>query len=163
MKDVYKKGQGILLTQEQLLARRKKVHRADEKEPIIVLPEGNDATAIANTKYLCMECSNFDIASGQQAIFDQKFWHRMIHDEKYRGEWFENSKTYGFCKLIGEHRIKPATSKCTMIASDEDSSLEGTPKGIKPIPCKHFVLRRTKGSTMSISRSHTRALDREYD
>jgi len=139
------------------------VARGDEKEPIIVLPEGNDANAIANTKYLCMECANFDIAACQNAIFDQKFWQRMVNDEKYRVEWFEHNATYGFCKMIGEHRVKPATSKCTMVASDEDSSLEGTPAGIKPIPCKHFVLRRTKGSTMSISRSHKRDLDREFD
>lgn len=155
------KGQGLVLTREQLLQRRKKVHRADENQPIIVLPEGNEANLINSTKHICLECSNFDIAAGQHAIFDQKFWHRMMHDEKYRQEWFENSDSYGFCRIIGEHRIKPATSRCTMIASDNDSSLGGTPEGIKPIPCPHFVLRSAKGSTMSISRSHVRELDRD--
>jgi len=163
MNDAYRKGQGIVLTQEQLLARRKKVYRGDEKEPIIVLPEGDEASSIQATRHLCMECSHFDLASGQQAIFDQKFWNRMMEDEKYRAEWFENFKGYGFCRLIGEHRVKPHTSKCTMAAEDEDSSLGGTPAGIKPIACKHFSLRSTKGSTMSISSSHTRGLDRERD
>ena len=152
-------GQGLILTQEQLLQRRKKVERADERDPIIVLPEGNEADLINSTKHLCVECTNFDIASGQRAIFDQKFWHRMVHDEKYRAEWFENSKSYGFCRIIGQHRIKPANSRCTMIGSDMDSSIAGTPEGIKPVPCQHFRERRTKGDTMSISRSGVRGLE----
>ena len=113
MTNTRRPGQGLILTREQLLARRKKVARTDEKEPIIVLPEGDEANLINATKHLCVECSNFDIAAGQHAIFDQKFWKRMMHDEKYRAEWFENSDSYGFCRIIGQHRIKPANSRCT--------------------------------------------------
>ena len=159
--DPYKKGQGLLLTQEQLLKRRKTVHRADEREPIIVLPEGNEADLINKTKHLCYECIHFDLKAGQGAIFDQKFWKRMMIDEKYQAEWFENFEGYGFCRIIGEHRVKPYNSRCTMMAADLDSSLEETPAGIKPVPCGHFAERKITGSTMSISRSHTKGLDHQ--
>jgi hypothetical protein len=155
----HRRGRGLVLTQEQLLERRKKVKRADEQDPIIVLPEGNEAALINATKHLCCECIHFDLKAGQQAIFDQKFWTRMMREEKYRQEWFEHFEGYGFCRIIGEHRAKPHNSRCTLCAGDLDSSLAGTAAGGKPVACPHFTERKVKGDTMSISRSHTRGLE----
>lgn len=147
---------GIVLTPEQLVERRKKIHRADEKSPIIVAPDAKDLQRVLQTGNICGGCAHWRLDQAQQDMIDQRFWERMLQEEKYRNEWFENKGSYGYCQHF-EGRAIPFNAPATNLASDHDASLYNTKKGMEKVPCPMYKER--KGSTMSISRSHTRGLE----
>lgn len=149
------KKTGIVLTPEQLVERRKHIARGDEKNPIIVTPGAKDLQRVFQTRRICGACEFWRNEQAQQDVINQQFWERLLQEEKYREEWLENKGHYGYCDHF-EGRLVPFNAPATNMKSDHDASLNNTKKGMEKIPCEMY--RERKGSTMSISKSHTRGL-----
>jgi len=153
------KNYGEVLTRDQLLARRKNVKRGDDGKPLIVIPDESDIARAKMANRLCMFCQCWNLKAGQDEIGRQDFWHRILRDEKYQQEWFENQNEYGMCEHFPE-RLIPAVCPAVIMKSDLDSSLYGKPEGMHKVECPMFRDRRKHGAKMSISRSHIRELER---
>jgi hypothetical protein len=137
-----------LQTREQMMQQRK--HTADEDgTPLVVLPTESEVGQAISTGRLCMFCKHWDLELGQEECRRQKFWQRMLNDEKYRPEWFEDPRTYGLCKAW-DGRLVPSIAPATCVKSDLDSDLYHQPGGMDKLPCPHFWDKRVHGSGMVI-------------
>jgi hypothetical protein len=136
-------------TREQMMKKRK--HTADEDgTPLVVFPSDSEMALALNSHNLCMFCRNWDHEGGQAAIKEEKFWPRILKEEKYRREWFEaDPNCYGLCKVF-EGRLRPNIAPATCMKSDLDQSLYSKPGGMDQVPCPGWSDKRVHGSRMII-------------
>lgn len=134
-------------SREQMMQKRK--HTADEDgRPLVVYPNDTEMALALQNQHLCMFCRNWDHEGGQEAICKQKFWGRLLREEKYRREWLEaDPKAYGLCKVF-EGRLRPNIAPATCLKSDLDQSLYNKKGGMDQVACPGYIDKRTRGSSM---------------
>lgn len=144
----YRKKGFELQTKEQMMQKGK--HTCDEHgRPLVVLPTESEVGRALTTDRLCMFCNNWDQELGQQECLKQKFWQRMLREEKYKPEWFENPHSYGLCRVF-EGRLIPSIAPATCVASDFNEEIYGKPGGMDKLPCPYYNDKRVVGSKMFI-------------
>lgn len=137
-----------VLTKEQIMRRAEEVTRDGVTgEPLVIIPKESDLGNILETQRICGFCRNWDLELGQQECHRQRFWPRMLREEKYRREWFDNPETYGLCHVF-EGRLIPSLAPAVCMASDLDSSLYGKKGAMDKKECPYFRDRRKGGSRL---------------
>ena len=143
---------GKIVTKEMVRAHLAKMGA----DSLFIKPSENFIKAI-NQSGSHGSCRHFNWEAGQQAMKEQRFVERMLLEERYRAEWFENWQMYGFCDLW-EGRLILANVPALCMRWDLDSSLVNKPEGQKTVPCPHYEERSGKGDKLIISRSAKRSL-----
>lgn len=108
----------------------------------------------------CGICRHFDNEAAMVAMREQKFVERVMKDEKWREEWFNDYSQYGVCWVFSGDsglRLNDPNAQATVAASDLDSSLTpGSAEGMAMQQCPYFVDVTKYGTTMTASRSGVR-------
>lgn len=148
-----------LLTREQIMRRAEEVTR-DEKtgQPLVIIPRDSDLGGVIEAQRICGFCRNWDLELGQVECRRQSFWPRMLREEKYRQEWFDDPGSYGLCHVF-EGRLIPSLAPAVCSAEDMDSGLRGKKGATDKKACPHFRDKRTSGSRMSIGKYHKNNLE----
>lgn len=103
----------------------------------------------------CNICVHHDKDMAAQAMLEQNFIERLIHDERWKADWFDDWRIWGICKAFydGKYaRIVHGDAPATCAASDVDSDKKvGSSEGMEQIPCPHFRNTLEHGDTMHAS------------
>jgi hypothetical protein len=151
-----REGVGKIVTRSQVEDREK---YPKGKEPLIVLPDGEDQTRAIMNNELCCACRNFDRELGQHEMIKQKFVERILLEEKYRREWFSSWGHYGLCHIFESRLIDPmCPAVCS--AGDLDSSLvKGSQEALKKVRCPYYEPKEIKGQRYHFSRTSSSKMD----
>lgn len=154
-----KGGEVKLLTREEIMKRSERF-TTDERtgESLIIIPKDSELGEAITARHTHGCCKHFRLEQGQQDCQDQRFWERMLQDERYRREWFDNPSTYGVCPYF-EGRLMGFLHPALVNAGDLDSSLRGTPAEMEKKQCPYFVDRQRSGSCMVMGRYHKTNLE----
>lgn len=152
-------GRVKLMTREQIMERAENLTR-DERtgEPLVIIPKDSELGEAITARHMHGLCRHFNLDQGQRDCQDQNFWQRMLHDEKYREEWFDRPETYGVCPYF-EGRLMGFYHPALVLAEDLDTSLRGTPKASEKKSCPHYVDRREGGSRMVMGKYYKSDLE----
>jgi hypothetical protein len=138
---------------------QKRKHTADKDgRPLVVLPSDSEVGRALTTQRLCLFCTNWDLELGQEECRKQKFWQRMLKEEKYRPDWFEDPRTYGLCKAF-DGRLVPSIAPATCVASDLNAEKYNKPGAMDKLPCPFYRDKRETGSRMFIGAHAKSKLD----
>jgi hypothetical protein len=152
-------GRVRVMTPQQIAARTERMTRDQETgEPLIVIPDGSPLADAIKKNMMHGACRHFDLQQGQDECLRSQFWQRMMRDEGWRENWFENPGTYGFCALF-DGRLMSAYHPATVRAEDLDSTLRGRKEADEPRVCPFYEDRRARGSTMTMGRYHKTNLE----
>jgi hypothetical protein len=125
----------------------------DEDGPRIVAPKDDPRYQGIIEGRSCLACTHHDKEWAAVAMKEQNFIERLLIDERWQSEWFDDWRIWGICHKFssGEGlRIVHGDSPATCAASDIDSSKPiGSKEGSKQIPCPHFRV----GDIMKSSRA----------
>lgn len=137
-----------LLTRQEIAERTERMTRdAETGEPLIIIPKDSELGEAITARHMHGCCRHFNLQQGQQDCQEQRFWDRMMREEKYRREWFDNPATYGVCPHF-EGRLLGYWHPALVSAEDLDSSLAGTPKASEKRSCPYYADKKVTGSTM---------------
>ena len=138
---------------------KKRKHTAGEDgRPLVVMPNDSEVGRALTVNRLCGFCKNWDHELGQKECQRQKFWQRMLRDEKYKADWFEDPRSYGLCRVF-EGRLVPFVAPATCVKSDFDEAVYGKPGANDKIECPFFKDKRKHGSSMVIGAHAKTKLD----
>lgn len=153
-------GGGVkVLTRQEIMDRAEHVTR-DEKtgEPLVIIPQDSELGKAVTMQHAHGFCRHFNLQQGQQECLDQQFWDRMMREEKYKAEWFDDPRTYGMCPFF-DGRLMGFWHPALVLMSDIDSSLQGTKAGFEKKACPHFENVKERGSGMVMGKYHKTNID----
>ena len=119
--------------------------------PLVIIPKDSELGGVIEAQQICGFCRNWDLELGQQSCHNEKFWQRMLREERYRQEWFDNPSTYGLCHIF-EGRLIPSLAPAVCMAVDLDSSLRGKKGELDKKACPYFRDRRKSGGRLIFGR-----------
>ena len=141
-------GKVKLMTPQQIAERTERMTRDQQTgEPLIVIPDGSPLGEAVRRNLMHGTCRFFNLQQGQDECHRSRFWQRMMREERYRENWFENPASYGFCAHF-DGRLMSAFHPATVAAEDIDSSLHNQKGANDKRLCPYYEDRRVRGSTM---------------
>lgn len=126
---------------------------AKDKSSLVLVQEDDPRyqAAIANRK--CEHCSHFDNEQALIAMREQNFVERIVNDDKWREEWFNDYEHYGVCTAFSDSgglRLNDPNSPGICAASDLDSSLPmGSDEGSVMCLCPYYKNRKEDAFAIS--------------
>lgn len=108
----------------------------------LIMPKDDPRYEALVEKRICINCIYHNRPLAAKAMRDQQFIERLLHDERYKTEWFNDFRKFGICEVFSDDagtRLVDGDAPAVCAASDADSTkLPGTPEGQEQIPCPHW-------------------------
>ena len=146
--------------EESAEVRQKLVTLSEDKGTTIKVDKNDPRYEAAVKGRVCCNCVFFNRELAQEAIRQQRFMERAVHEERWRPEWLKNIAQFGVCEQFSDGqglRLNEPFAPATCAASDVDSTkLPGTEAGMAQIECPHFRSRMEHGEKFTSSRAGTR-------
>lgn len=107
----------------------------------------------------CGNCRHHKITEAQQAMVQERFLERLVHEEEWKLEWLKDWGKAGMCDHF-EGRLIAWENPIVIARSDVDSTVAvGSVEGMERRSCPYFVSKAEKGG-MIISTKHGVRRDR---
>jgi len=108
----------------------------------LILPKDDPRYQALTEKRVCLNCIHHNKEMAAQAMQEQKFIERLLHDERYRTEWFNDFRKFGVCEIFSDGqglRLVDGDAPAICAASDLDSTKPiDTPEGQEQLACPYW-------------------------